>query len=260
MPRLFQSTRPHGARRGMIHHIRQRLKCFNPRARMGRDSGCFPSCSPKIKFQSTRPHGARLMLKAQIITLIRFNPRARMGRDTIDHEDLTEPISFNPRARMGRDNIKLGENIMAQVVSIHAPAWGATKSKMKSIIMFMFQSTRPHGARRMYGAAWGAAVMFQSTRPHGARRVIKACFISSDIVSIHAPAWGATATSAIVSTKLASFNPRARMGRDIANNKPFPIAPRFNPRARMGRDFRFCPNTKTQSLVSIHAPAWGATL
>ena len=148
MPRLFQSTRPHGARRGMIHHIRQRLKCFNPRARMGRDSGCFPSCSPKIKFQSTRPHGARLMLKAQIITLIRFNPRARMGRDTIDHEDLTEPISFNPRARMGRDVIT-----------------GTSKNN---------------------------ATVFQSTRPHGARRGKRVFCRKANIVSIHAPAWGAT--------------------------------------------------------------------
>ena len=34
---LFQPTRPHGARlSGQVH--RRRLRCFNPRARMGRDT------------------------------------------------------------------------------------------------------------------------------------------------------------------------------------------------------------------------------
>ena len=57
--------------------------------------------------------------------------------------------SFNPRPRMGGDGTKVHGN--AEVyVSIHAPAWGATyfvthltHTKMK------FQSTPPHGGRRI---------------------------------------------------------------------------------------------------------------
>ena len=56
------------------------------------------------------------------------------------------------------------------------------------------------------------------------------------MVSIHAPAWGATS---------------------LVNHR-FPPAHRFNPRTRVGCD----PDSHIhhyQQEVSIHAPAWGAT-
>ena len=58
------------------------------------------------------------------------------------------------------------------------------------------------------------------------------------MVSIHAPAGGATAGDYQGAAGEFSFNPRARRGRD-----PLPSARRlnkrrFNPRARRGRDFR----------------------
>jgi len=77
------------------------------------------------------------------------------------------------------------------MVSIHAPAWGATPSSER--------------------------------------------YVPSHAVSIHAPAWGATS---IGGTKL--------------------IQTGFNPRTRMGCDeqgWRVCQ----PACVSIHAPAWGAT-
>jgi len=57
-------------------------------------------------------------------------------------------------------------------------------------------------------------------------------------VSIHAPAWGATATLLVWARAMTCFNPRARMGRDVKRYEHFVIF--------------IC--------VSIHAPAWGATL
>ena len=62
-PRMFQFTRPHGARRARTSWRRGR-HCFNSRARMGRDAaGTAPNESRE--FQFTRPHGARL---ARLIT------------------------------------------------------------------------------------------------------------------------------------------------------------------------------------------------
>ncbi len=62
--------------------------------------------------------------------------------------------------------------------------------------------------------------------------------------------------------EIARFNPRARVGRDPLSPPP-PLAAGwgFNPRARVGRDRHrrggfFVPNRN----VSIHAPAWGATI
>ena len=145
---------------------------FNPRARMGRDyQGCqflgvhaeFQSTRPHgarprttaaevcdYLFQSTRPHGARrprhhrhthqapVSIHApawgatKVLMIFRiqsegFNPRARMGRDIGRGNAQGRSSRFNPRARMGRDLRQL-DDILADV---------------------KFQSTRPHGARRL---------------------------------------------------------------------------------------------------------------
>ena len=54
-----------------------------------------------------------------------FNPRARVGRDTITEVTLDMIYNFNPRARVGRDG----------------------RSYRKVRREFLFQSTRPRGAR-----------------------------------------------------------------------------------------------------------------
>ena len=121
---------------------------------------------------------------------------------------------FNPRARVGRDKQQCRTDA-AGLVSIHAPAWGAT-----------CRVVRPKSGRcvSIHAPAWGATPKqppdrpdgagFQSTRPRGARRQSPAPLLAGDPVSIHAPAWGATCDHAQVFTV---------------------------------------------DLVSIHAPAWGAT-
>jgi len=56
--------------------------------------------------------------------------------------------------------------------------------------------------------------MFQSTRPRGARLLSRPYGLYSQLVSIHAPAWGATPSIASRISRINSFNPRARVGRD----------------------------------------------
>ena len=56
------------------------------------------------------------------------------------------------------------------------------------------------------------------------------------------------------------FNPRARMGRDNAWRLSRCRASCFNPRARMGRDLTALGVEDGGAKVSIHAPAWGATM
>ncbi len=57
----------------------------------------------------------------------------------------------------------------------------------------LFQSTRPHGARREMVEVRVSRDLFQSTRPHGARHHLFMAVEWIRGVSIHAPAWGATA-------------------------------------------------------------------
>ena len=56
-----------------------------------------------------------------------------------------------------------------------------------------FQSTRPRGARQKVEMLKKYLEMFQSTRPRGARLIDGVLDCREIIVSIHAPAWGATA-------------------------------------------------------------------
>src|SRR5690606_18413326 len=146
-----------------------------------------------------------------------------------------------------------------------------------------FQSTRPRGARRSLSRLHSRRLWFQSTRPRGARPDLAAVLQMSIEVSIHAPAWGATSSTCIrcynglssfnprarvgrdvvsehaIDRWCESFNPRARVGRDVPNTASCLRTPSFNPRARVGRDVAPPHNLHAREHVSIHAPAWGAT-
>ena len=57
---------------------------------------------------------------------------------------------FNPRTRVGCDLVKIGLPIILSVISIHAPAWGATGVMFAKILNLFtkFQSTHPRGVRQ----------------------------------------------------------------------------------------------------------------
>ena len=121
------------------------------------------------KFQFTRPRGARPFLVCQYAHLYCFNSRAREGRDRLN------PIKSPPC-----------------IVSIHAPARGATNGQVSRRTVGMFQFTRPRGARPNHHRALSY----------------------SRGVSIHAPARGATMPCQDRDGSRWSFNSRAREGRD----------------------------------------------
>ena len=148
-----------------------------------------------------------------------------------------------------------------QVVSIHAPAWGATWED--------FITGGPDG-------------MFQSTHPRGVRRESCQAIRTHHPVSIHAPAWGATGLHSTGWRRRPGFNPRTRVGCDMIalNNatqtqvfqSTHPRGVRlikrlryylgkrsFNPRTRVGCDDLGRVELEALEDVSIHAPAWGAT-
>ena len=119
-------------------------------------------------------------------------------------------------------------------VSIHAPAWGATAAPVLSVPVTLFQFTPPRGGRHSTGNL--------GRQP---------------AVSIHAPAWGATPTSRQQSHWQTRFNSRPRVGGD-----PIPC------RVNLDFEFQFTPprggrqdgrGELVRGIVSIHAPAWGAT-
>ena len=124
-------------------------------------------------------------------------------------------------------------------VSIHAPAWGATRAQCSAC----------------------ACVRRFNPRARVGRDSERRLCSRATLVSIHAPAWGATGVRCCEWRICSRFNPRARVGRDIeaatfeASYTTFQSTrPRgarldiqlrclestssFNPRARVGRDIR----------------------
>ena len=170
------------------------------------------------------------------------------------------------------------------MVSIHAPAWGATSVRgggQKDLLQFQsthprgvrllpqigadaiirFQSTHPRGVRRRALPCWPASTRFQSTHPRGVRHASLERVPHEALVSIHAPAWGATGAWIKGHARMSCFNPRTRVGCDVKNLLKFSqkalfqsTHPRgvrlqrhhhptkgntgFNPRTRVGCDVR----------------------
>ena len=195
-------------------------------------------------------------------TPLGFNPRARTGRDVTPTRTAPSSSGFNPRARTGRDHVRHLRPRSLRDVSIHAPARGATLPTGTQVVTGQqFQSTRPHGARPLartllspaslvsiHAPARGATSMvssacrlpalFQSTRPHGARPG------SPCIDSCHG----------IVFQSTRPHGARHRRGARLCHQRDS-----FNPRARTGRDCRVRRPVRSRRVVSIHAPARGAT-
>ena len=140
----------------------------------------------------------------------------------------------HPRTRMGCDGRYRVMNPLASV-SIHAPAWGATCMTVSMGHPERFQSTHPHGVRHdLHDSSPEYSCFNPRTRMGCDNRV--ACVEVVYVVSIHAPAWGATG----------GFLPWAYEGLKFQSTHPHGV--RLH--VRMG--------SQDQDLVSIHAPAWGA--
>ena len=105
-----------------------------------------------------------------------------------------------------------------QGVSIHAPARGATCSWAARRRPSTCFNPRAREGRDPVTAMpkIGEYKAFQSTRPRGARHRIRVHHAFVGLVSIHAPARGATSTDTSGRRAHGRFNPRAREGRDYS--------------------------------------------
>ena len=213
-------------------------------------------------FQSTRPRGARPpdWRRDRPAEPVSIHAPA-WGATRRKNAGRTCRPCFNPRARVGRDTIVRVHSGRSRAVSIHAPAWGATgPAGFQTGAVTGFNPRARVGRDPFFHCSNGVPLKFQSTRPRGARPAGQVELCAHPAVSIHAPAWGATCAHSGDRVGCRRFNPRARVGRDIeTTGKPGGQAC-FNPRARVGRDMYKQPEYDRLVKVSIHAPAWGATI
>ena len=123
---------------------------------------------------------------------------------------------------------------------------------------FSFQSTRPHGARRLWLRRQKTSSGF-NPRAHTGRDTSAFTVRVSTVVSIHAPTRGATFASLIRKRSCTFQSTRPHGARPYINSQPRTIVG-FNPRAHTGRDFAVPNGGGRSRIVSIHAPTRGATV
>ena len=145
-------------------------------------------------------------------------------------------------------------------VSIHAPAWGATRAGTPFSAAKLFQSTHPRGVR-LFRIIHKSSIL-SSFNPR-TRVGCDACYsltLGLSLVSIHAPAWGATSAFADYDAQTHVSIHAPAWGATLISpspNLPILVFQSTHPRG-VRPDLS---NLRSSTIiVSIHAPAWGATL
>jgi len=173
---MFQSTRPHGARRLKSgSRTQESVVSIHAPARSATRAYFLKKYQGFVSIHAPA-RSATLVLACIPKVLMRFNPRARTERDLLKILRFFRFFWFQSTR----------------------PHGARRRKSLKKLKRVMFQSTRPHGARPVNFKITLRVVLFQSTRPHGARH----CFIVSPSfglkVSIHAPARSATYTGEFI--------------------------------------------------------------
>ena len=157
-----------------------------------------------------------------------------MGSDLGDVVRVKQVASFNSRSRVGSDTTP-NPGSDAAIVSIRAPAWGATNQD---------------AATRHYQPGFNSRSRVGSdTAGEDMTTLVK--------VSIRAPAWGATAKRLAIG-ELYMFRFALPRGERRCRRTVCRHVCRFDSRSRVGSDFNRLI-TGRAAVVSIRAPAWGAT-
>ncbi len=159
---------------GQPRCIRLRCRYFNPRTRVGCD------CTRRITLRGMPNFNPRTRVGCDIRALIMlspeayFNPRTRVGCDQ-DLRSWSVAISlFQSTHPRGVRRVAEALQRVSVVISIHAPAWGATSSRKATVFdIKKFQSTHPRGVRPKYNNRKQLLFEFQSTHPRGVRQGAK---------------------------------------------------------------------------------------
>ena len=122
------------------------------------------------------------------------------------------------------------------MVSIHAPAWGATDSSLRFAAMRFVSIHAPAWGATQMSAMIANAAKFQSTLPHGER------LISLNVMSS--------------SSKFQSTLPHGERQAALSLSSAFLL---FQSTLPHGERLDFVRELRNVTKVSIHAPVWGAT-
>ena len=146
---MFQSTHPHGVRPPSRALLAGWFSVSIHAPAWGATTHTY-GLSPNLTFQSTHPHGVRHTGGCNARVPFEFQS--------------THPHGVRHRYRIC--------SLTCGRVSIHAPAWGATRRAFRKMQVFSFNPRTRMGCDLAFHNYTGLPVEFQSTHPHGVRLCI----------------------------------------------------------------------------------------
>ncbi len=142
---------------------------------------------------------------------------------------------FDPRPRTGGDQ-PVSRGPIVKLVSIRAPARGATANCRSADCICLFRSAPPHGGRRA-GRCWRARQSSFDPRPRTGGDTRGNRIPSPGPVSIRAPARGATSVTHLTDAERSVSIRAPARGATPRPTRPGRRSARFDPRPRTGGDF-----------------------
>jgi len=143
-------------------------------------------------FQSTRPQGARLRCAKLYQPHGSFNPRARRGRDGFAEPGRHGNIQFQSTRPQGARLSTRTSDRPTSIVSIHAPAGGATDNTTGFTGRSEVSIHAPAGGATSLRSVKNGRSMVSIHAPAGGATRLSMAGSKTSAVSIHAPAGGAT--------------------------------------------------------------------
>ena len=150
-------------------------------------------------------------------------------------------------------------SVFSIIISIHAPARGATKYVNAKIYICIISIHAPaRGATQCNEPGRHNRPEFQSTLPRGERHGSQNHGKTPSYFNPRSRE-GSDLSFARLTPINSNFNPRSREGSDLGKARTTEYVVYFNPRSREGSDDSCTISAITASAISIHAPARGAT-
>ena len=186
-----------------------------------------------------------------------FNPRPREGSDSSDACSFKSAvISIHAPARGATDSLRAA--VITAYISIHAPARGATPARRSCAPFLGDFNPRPREGSDFQSVKSNCDFHYFNPRPREGSDAQQAALEYDDRISIHAPARGATAFMRWVCSELRQFQSTPPRGERRCRPCSGPRPRYFNPRPREGSDVAML-SLLSSAVISIHAPARGAT-
>ena len=204
----------------ILWRMRVRLSHFNPRSREGSDRTWPARLHALSQFQSTLPRRERLSVR-------RGRSRAAAFQSTLPRRErryrrcmaLRRSSDFNPRSREGSDLRSIYAAAAGERFQSTLPRRERLMQPHEVECIDQFQSTLPRRERHAAPVTDATRRAFQSTLPRRERRREYRAGTNAILISIHAPAKGATGEDQVCYISQGHFNPRSREGSDMRDDK-----------------------------------------